>query len=92
MTIALAVAAATALWMFSLANIGMITDGPKTRAPKRRWFQFTLRTLFVVVTVLACWLGYAVSWIKQRHAFLAQPMTKPPPGRWIYNPPSDLDY
>jgi hypothetical protein len=29
-----------------------------TPAPKRRWFQFSLRTMFVVVTVFACWLGW----------------------------------
>jgi hypothetical protein len=27
-------------------------------APKRRWSRFSLRTLFVVVTVLCCCLGY----------------------------------
>lgn len=42
-------------------------------APKRRWFRWSLRTLFVVVTLVCCWLGYAIPWIKQRHAFLAQP-------------------
>ena len=26
-------------------------------APKRRWFQFSLATLFVAMTVLCCWLG-----------------------------------
>ena len=42
-------------------------------APKRRWFRFSLRTLFVLVTVVGCWLGYSINWIKQRHAFLAHP-------------------
>lgn len=41
-------------------------------APKRRWFRFGLRTMFVVVTVFACWLGYQLNWIRQRHAFLAR--------------------
>lgn len=39
--------------------------------PKRRWFRYSLRTLFVVVTVVCCWLGYHLNWIAQRHAFLA---------------------
>jgi hypothetical protein len=39
---------------------------------KRRWFRFSLRTLFVVVTVFACWLGYELNWIRQRHAFVAR--------------------
>ena len=35
-------------------------------------FRFSLRTLFVVVTVVCVWLGYQVNWIRQRHAFLAR--------------------
>ena len=34
-----------------------MTDKPK---PKRRWLQFSLRTLFVVVTLLCVWLGIIV--------------------------------
>jgi hypothetical protein len=41
-----------------------------TPAPKRRWFQWSLRTLFVVVTVFGCWLGYELNWIRQRHRYL----------------------
>jgi hypothetical protein len=29
-------------------------------APKRRWFRWSLRTMFVAVTVVACWLGWLV--------------------------------
>ena len=39
-------------------------------APKRRWFRFSLRTLFVAMTLLAAWLGYHFNWIRQRHAAL----------------------
>lgn len=39
-------------------------------APRRRCFRFSLRTLFVVVTVFGCWLGYQLNWIRQRHAYL----------------------
>jgi hypothetical protein len=40
-------------------------------ARKRRW-SFSLRTLFVAVTVLCVWLGYELNWIHQRHALLAR--------------------
>jgi hypothetical protein len=43
-----------------------------TPARKRRW-TFSLRTLFVVVTVLALWLGYHVNWIRERRALLDEP-------------------
>src|SRR6266702_5950070 len=42
-----------------------------TTAHKRRWFQFSLRTLFIVMTLFGCWLGYQLSWIRQRHALLS---------------------
>ncbi len=38
-----------------------------TPTPNRRWLRFSLRTLFVVVTVLVCWLGCELNWIRQRH-------------------------
>jgi hypothetical protein len=37
---------------------------------RRRWVQFSLRTLFVLVTVCAIWLGVEFKWIRQRHEFL----------------------
>jgi hypothetical protein len=39
-------------------------------APRRRWFRFafSLRTLFVVVTVLACWLGWERQIVRNRAA------------------------
>ncbi len=40
-----------------------------TTAPNRRWFRFSLRTLFVVVTCLGCllgWLAYNLNWIRER--------------------------
>jgi hypothetical protein len=39
-------------------------------APRRRWFRFSLRTLFVVVTVLACWLSWNRSLVQRRRPFL----------------------
>jgi hypothetical protein len=38
-------------------------------APRRRW-TFGLRTLFVVVTVLGCWLGWQVDLVQERRSLL----------------------
>ena len=41
--------------------------------PKRRWFRFSLRTLFVLVTIIgvaAGWVEQQLNWIRQRHTFL----------------------
>ena len=37
-------------------------------APNRRWFRWSLRTLFVAVTVLCVWLGWQVNVVQQRRA------------------------
>jgi len=44
--------------------------------PRRRWFRFSLRTLFVLVTLLgvfSAWLTMQVKWITARHAALQLP-------------------
>jgi hypothetical protein len=41
--------------------------------PKRHWFSFSLRTLFVLVTIIgvgAAWVTYQLDWIRDRHKFL----------------------
>jgi hypothetical protein len=37
-----------------------------TPAPKRRWFRYSLRTLFVVVTVFGVWLGFQLKTVRDR--------------------------
>ena len=42
--------------------------------PKRRWFRFSLRTLFVLVTIISLpfgWIAYQLNWIQQRHDFFS---------------------
>lgn len=39
---------------------------------KSRWFRFSLRTLFVLVTVVACWLGWNLRIVRERKAVLAE--------------------
>jgi hypothetical protein len=41
-----------------------------SEAPKRRWFRFSLRTLFVVVTVIGIWLGWNFNTAQRRRAAL----------------------
>jgi hypothetical protein len=43
-----------------------------TFAPRRRWFRYSLRTLFVVMTVVCCWLGWNVHIVRQRQAAWAE--------------------
>ncbi len=50
-----------------------LSDAHVRPARKRRWLQFSLRTLIVVMTLLGCWLGYALHWKNQRQAFLRHP-------------------
>jgi len=40
--------------------------------PRRRWFNFSLRTLFIVVTVLCCWLAWESSVVRNRQAVLSR--------------------
>jgi hypothetical protein len=45
-------------------------------APKRRWFRFTLRTLFAVVTLFGVLAGYVIgqyNWYRERQSVFADP-------------------
>jgi hypothetical protein len=45
----------------------MLESPPK---PRRRWFSYSLRTMFVAMTVMGIFLAYDINWIRQRHEFL----------------------
>ena len=45
-------------------------------APNRRLFRLSLRTLFVIVTVFACWLGWNLHQVREREALLASIRTR----------------
>ena len=47
---------------------GGMSDKPLTR---RRVLRTSLATVFIVVMLLALWMGYYVDWIRQRREFLA---------------------
>lgn len=40
--------------------------------PSRRSLRFSLRSLFIAVALIGCWMGYEVNWIRQRHSALRQ--------------------
>jgi hypothetical protein len=35
-------------------------------------FRFSLRTLFILVTLAALWIGWSFNWIRQRHDFVRE--------------------
>lgn len=41
--------------------------------PRRRWIQFGMRTMFVVVTAIAVWLGWELNYIRERREFSQRP-------------------
>src|SRR6185295_11645867 len=44
---------------------------------RRSWFSFSLRTMFVVMTVLCCWLAWESNVVRQRKSVLRDLKTKP---------------
>ena len=58
----------------------------------RRWFRFSLRTLFVLLTLFGVWLGVQVKWIRDRdqaliwvlqnHGFFFNPESLPAMAPW----------
>ena len=52
-----------------------MSDESATPVPKRRWFRFRLRTLFVVVTVVGAFVGF-LRWnaiqTRERREFIAR--------------------
>jgi len=66
---------------------GMTTDSPK---PRRRWLQFSLRTLFVVVTVFCVWMGITAN--RARDQRLAVEAIEALGGTIRYEYQGDYDY
>ena len=43
-----------------------------TAPPKRRWFSFSLRTMFALVTVFGVYLGWQLRIVRERKAVLVE--------------------
>jgi hypothetical protein len=40
------------------------------QTPRHQSFRFSLRTLFVLITLVAIWVGWSFNWIRQRREFV----------------------
>jgi len=60
-----------------------------TSSTKRRWFQFSLRSIIIVVTLLGFtfgWIAYQLSWIRQRQEIIASPKFSYGTGEYGFGP------
>ena len=39
-----------------------------TTKPRRRWFQFSLTSLFLLTTLVALWLAWELSYVRERRS------------------------
>lgn len=50
----------------------MAEQNSKSAKPRRRWFRYSLRTLFVVMTIAAVWLGLTMKRIRDQERGVAR--------------------
>jgi len=55
---------------------------------RRRWFQFGVVTMLLLVAAVAVFLAYHVNWIDQRHEFSERQYVKLQRIRWDDDPPN----
>ena len=60
--------------------------------PKRRWFQYRLRTLFVLMTLVCVWLNYNAWRYHREEAIVAGILTKDPQAVVVWGGPSWLNW
>jgi hypothetical protein len=66
--------------------IEAMSDAPPTR---RRWYQFGIGTIFLLVALFAAFLAYQANWIRERHAFLVEENQKLAADNIAPEPPTD---
>ena len=61
-------------WIFAPVLIGFLIgfwiDVELDKQPSRRRFRFSLRTMFVLLTVCAVWLGWELKFVRERQAWV----------------------
>src|SRR6266496_1528860 len=56
----------------------------------RRWLRFSLRGMFVVLTLFGIWLGFQVNWMRQRQEARRWIEQHESPGEWSRVNPIDV--
>jgi hypothetical protein len=60
--------------------------------PKRRWFQYRLRTLFVLMTLLCLWLSHNAWRYREEQTIVARIIARDPEAQVIWGGPSWLNW
>jgi hypothetical protein len=55
-----------------------------SKNPRRRWFQFSIATMLLLITVFAVWLGWNLTFVRQREAAITYLMNN---GATVVSPP-----
>jgi len=58
--------------------------------PSRRWLRFSLRWMFVAMTLFGIWLGVQVNWLRQRNEARRWIQQHGSPGQWSGKNPVDV--
>src|SRR6187549_3238791 len=58
----------------------------------RRWLRFSLRGMFVVITLFGVWLGLQVNWLRQRQEARRWIEQHESPGGWSRVNPTDVTW
>jgi hypothetical protein len=60
--------------------------------PSRRWLRFSLRGLFIVITLFGIWLGVQVNWLRKRQEARRWIQQHESPGQWSQVNPTDVTW
>jgi hypothetical protein len=58
--------------------------------PSHRWLRFSLRWLFIVITLIGIWLGIQVNWLRQRQEARRWIQQHESPGQYSAKNPTEV--